>query len=169
MVARPIEPCLKIAERRGLTLSLYPHLNHWLERVDDAARLCRKLDHPNLRTVFCGFHWYAVDGRDLRSRLTEASPYLGHANLSGCDPGLPGGPPRRIVPLDAGELDNFIVLAELARAGLGSGDAPAWLGVQGWSVAGDVYAKLRRSKTSLDDKIARLARKPGWAEHHRSR
>ncbi|MEM6551208.1 MAG: TIM barrel protein [Planctomycetota bacterium] len=159
--ARAIEPWLRVADRRDLTLVLYPHLRNWIERLEDATRLCRLIDHPHLKAVFCGFHWYAKDGRDLPGTLAEAAGYLHHANLSGCDPARHEGPPKRIVPLDDGELDNFYVLAALRDAGLVE---DAWLGVQGYSVAGDVYAKLRRSKAALDDMLGRLKRHPEWAK-----
>jgi sugar phosphate isomerase/epimerase len=45
---------LDIAERRGKTLALYPHLNFWMERIEDAVRLCRTIDHPNLELAPIG-------------------------------------------------------------------------------------------------------------------
>jgi sugar phosphate isomerase/epimerase len=84
---------LPIAEEHGITLALYPHVGHWLEKLQDAARLCATVQHPNLGMVFTGFHWYAVDGRDLHGRLRPASPYLRLANLCGSRRGA-GGPSR---------------------------------------------------------------------------
>src|SRR5690606_10815240 len=52
-----LEPLLEIARHRGIHLYLYPHANSWLERVDDAVRLCQKILHPNLGAMFCGLHW----------------------------------------------------------------------------------------------------------------
>ncbi len=123
MVLPVLERLMTRAEQRGLILTLYPHLNFWLERVQDAARLCGKLDYPHLKAVFCGFHWFAAHGKRLREALTAANPYLSHANLCGC------APPRTILPLDEGVLDNFVVLAALRREGGLPEDA--WVGVQG--------------------------------------
>ena len=151
-----LERLVTRAERNGLILTLYPHLNFWMERVQDAARLCGKLDHPHLKLVFCGFHWYAADGKALREALTAAAPYLSHANICGC------APPRTILPLDEGELDNFAVLCALRREGqLVEG---SWVGVQGYSVAGDVYTKLRRSYRTLQDMQRRMREHPAWGE-----
>ena len=80
---RWLERLLPVAERRGLTLALYPHVTFWLERVADAVRLCRALAHPALGLVFPGYHWYAVDGQQLPALLAAAAPYLRRANLCG--------------------------------------------------------------------------------------
>ena len=153
---------LPVAERRGITLALYPHINHWLERIEDAARLCAAIDHPLLRAVFCGFHWYAVDGKDLGARLELAAPYLHLANLCGSrrlgTGGGGGGLPATLEPLDEGELDNFAVLGALRAVGYAGP-----IGVQGYSVGGDAYAKLRRSLAALRDMQRRLDAHPDWA------
>jgi sugar phosphate isomerase/epimerase len=150
---------LAVAEARGITLALYPHVSYWLERIEDAVRLCQAVKHPLLRAVFCGFHWYAVDGKSLPSGLERAAPYLAHANLCGSRR-LPAerGMPATIEPLDEGELDNFAVLGALGRTGFSG-----MLGVQGYSVGGDVYTILRRSLMALRDMERRLEAHPSWA------
>jgi len=153
---------LPVAERRGIALALYPHINHWLERIEDAARLCAAIDHPLLRAVFYGFHWYAIDGKDLGARLQLAAPYLHLANLCGSrrrgTGGGGAGLPATIEPLDEGELDNFAVLGALRAVGYAGP-----VGVQGYSVGGDAYAKLRRSLAALRDMQRRLDAHPDWA------
>lgn len=157
--ARWLRALLAVAERRAITLALYPHITHWLERSEDAVRLCRALDHPLLRAVFCGFHWYAVDGTGLPARLREAAPYLHLVNLCGSRRVAPGGGlPATIEPLDEGELDNFAVLGLLREIGY-----QGMIGIQGYSVGGDVYAKLRRSLQALRNMERRLDAHPGWA------
>lgn len=150
---------LTVAERRGVTLALYPHITHWLERIEDAVRLCQAIGHPLLKAVFSGFHWYAVDGADLPAKLAAAAPFLHRANLCGSRlvPGE-GTMPATIEPLDEGELDNFAVLGLLRDVGY---QGP--IGVQGYSVGGDAYAKLRRSLAALRDMDRRLEAHPGWA------
>ena len=155
-----LERLLLVAERRGLTLALYPHVTFWLERVVDAVRLCRALAHPALGLVFPGYHWYAVDGQQLPAQLAEAAPYLRLANLCGTRrvEGRWSGMAPTIEPLDEGELDNFVVLGQLRAVGY-----QGMLGVQGYAVGGDVYTKLRRSLATLRDMERRLKAHPHWA------
>lgn len=151
---------LGVAERRGITLALYPHIRFWLERVEDAVRLCRAINSPHLRMVFPVYHWYAADGKNLAGAVDTILPYLALVNVCGSrrfDNG--SGLPATIEPVDEGELDVFAVVGRLRAAGY---DGP--LGVQGYSVAGDVYAKLRRSLAALRDIERRLDEHPTWAD-----
>ncbi len=154
-----IERLLAVADRHGHEILLYPHFAFWLERTEDAVRLCRRLAHPRLGLSFNGYHWYAVDGKQLSARLDEAAPYLRYANVCGSRRLPEGSGPMAatIEPLDDGELDNFIVLAELQRIGY-----RGWIGFQGYSVGGNVYTKLQRSLTAYRSMITRLAKRPGW-------
>jgi len=158
---RWLDKMLSVAQRRGITVSLYPHMNFWLERVEDAVRLCGKVNHPNLRAVFCGYHWYAVDGKDLPARLQEAAPWLRSVNLCGSRRFAQpvGGMPASIEPMDTGDLDNFAVLGLLRKIGYAG-----MVGFQGYSVGGDVYANLKRSMVAFRDMERRLERHPAWAE-----
>lgn len=159
---RWLERLLGVAEARGLTLSLYPHISNWLERVEDGVRLCKRMQHPNLGIVFCGFHWFAVDGKDLRKTLQEAAPYLRSANLCGSRKPGPIGGVATIEPLDQGELDNFMVLATFAEVGY---TGP--VGIQGYNVQGDPYLNLERSLKAFRSMVARLEQHPSWAKTHR--
>lgn len=156
-----LERLLSITERGGHEILLYPHIDFWLERTEDAVRLCRKLAHPRLGLSFNGFHWYAVDGHHLTSRLTEASPYLRSANICGSRrlSSNNGTMSATIEPLDDGELDNFILLAELQRVGY-----QGMIGFQGYSIGGDVYGKLRRSLAAYRSMSERLIHHPHWAD-----
>ncbi len=150
---------LAVAERRGITLALYPHFSFWLERIEDAVRLCRTVDHPRLRMVFPGYHWYVVEGSNLSQRIEEVAPFLVSANLCGSRRFQNGsGLPATIEPLDEGELDNFAVLSLLKGARY---EGP--IGIQGYSVGGDVYTKLRRSLGTFRDMERRLTAHPDWA------
>jgi sugar phosphate isomerase/epimerase len=155
-----LQPLLEQAKKRGIQLLLYPHINTWLERIEDAVRVCRKLEHPNLGVVFCSYHWFAVDGENLSAHLAEASPFLRDVNLCGSrrikDP---SGTRYTLEPLDDGELDNFAVLGALESI-----KYRGMIGVQGYSVAGDVYVKLRRSIAAYKDMRQRLEKHPEWAK-----
>ena len=67
--------------------------------------------------------------------------------------------PATIEVLDDGELDSFIVLGELRRAGY-----DGFIGIQGYSLGGDAYAKFRRSLAALRDIERRLDEHPQWID-----
>ena len=146
---------------KGGRLGLYPHLGFWLERFDDALRLCERVARTDVGVIFCGYHWYATGAEVPASGLASARKKLFGVNLSGV---VPAGEGFRIVPLDEGVMDNFAVLAALRRAGY---DGP--LGVQGYGVGGDVYANLARSIRALRSMRERLESHPEWAELAESR
>jgi sugar phosphate isomerase/epimerase len=158
--AHLLEAFLDAADERGLTLCLYPHQSYWIEKVADAVRLCRRLDRPSLALTFCAYHWYAVDSTSpLPQVIEEAAPWLRSANISGSrkatgDASLPSHE-----PLDDGEFDIFAALGLLRVAGY-----RGMVGVQGYSVGGDVYRKLERSLASYRGMIDRLDRHPMWAD-----
>jgi sugar phosphate isomerase/epimerase len=155
-----LEPVLDAASAADATVALYPHENYWLERVEDAARLCERLDHPALGAVFCGYHWYAVDGESLMDRLETVAPHLEQVNLCGSRTRGGGADAETTIePLGQGTLDNFAVLAALRSVGY---DGP--VGVQGFSVEGDVYGNLRQSLERLHALEERLKLHPEWGE-----
>jgi len=154
-----LDQTLQICDRRNINLFLYPHINFWLERIQDGVQLCEKLNHQRLGTMFCGFHWYAIDGKALGTTLAAAKPHLRQVNLSGSrrDPdGLANK--ATIEPLDDGEMDNFAIVGELKRLRF-----TGYVGFQGYSTGGDPYAKLKRSLATFRDIEARLERHPNWS------
>lgn len=153
-----LEKLLRIAENHKSKVCLYPHIGAWLERVEDGVRLCQKMNNPNLKVVFCGFHWYAADGKGLAERIREASPYLGSVNMCGTRRGGNIGG-CTIEPLDCGEMDNFALLGLLNSNGYNGR-----IGFQGYSVGGDVYEYLRRSIALFRNMEDRLERHPNWGQ-----
>ena len=153
-----LEALLHIAARHQANVCLYPHFGAWLERVEDGVRLCRQMNHPHLKVVFCGFHWYAADGKGLAERIEEAAPYLHSVNMCGTRRGgnIAG---CTIEPLDCGEMDNFALLCRLNKHGY-----TGRIGFQGYSIGGDVYAYLKRSLLAFRDMEERLKRHPNWSE-----
>jgi sugar phosphate isomerase/epimerase len=152
---------LEVAARRKIQILLYNHLSFWTEKLGDAVRLCEKLAHPNLGIVFCGYHWYAVEGTGLAPQLKQAMPYLKQVNLSGSRRSPLGfGQVATIEALDAGEMDNFAVIALLNRLGY-----TGMLGYLGWEEGGDAFHKLERSLRALKDMRGRAERHPHWASH----
>jgi len=154
-----LEKLLAVAEKRDIQLLLYPHFYSWLERIEDGVRLCERVNHPNLGMVFTAFHWYAIDGKDLKPKLSSAAPYIRAAALSGHTRTPYARQPVTVEPLDSGELDQFFVLSVLKEIGF---EGP--IGIQGFSVGGDVYKRLERSVKMFRDLEARLDAQPEWAQ-----
>ena len=157
-----LERMVEAASARQIRLALYPHAGGWLERTADAVRLCQKVDHPLVRAMFTAFHWYAVGGQDLRASVDSVAPYLASVNVCGSRRVNGWVMPATIEPLDAGELDTFVVLSELKRVGY-----DGYVGIQGYSLAGDAYAKFRRSLAALRDIERRIEAHPHWGDLRR--
>jgi sugar phosphate isomerase/epimerase len=153
---------LKTADRlreQGGRLILYPHMSFWLERFEDAVRLARALNRPQqVGVAWCSIHWAVVEGRVFREPLEANFDLLMAVNLCGSVP-QGKGQGTRITTLDEGTFDAFPVLALLRKLGYGGP-----IGFQGYSVQGDVYAKLAKSLNAYKDIIQRLDRHPEWAE-----
>lgn len=152
---------VQVAQQRGVQITLYTHLQFWLATHGDAIRLCEAMDSPGLGLTFSSLQWYAGDGKNLRSTLSRAMPWLQRVNLSGSRRSPLGFfNTATIEPLDSGELDNFAVSALLARLGYSG-----YLGYNGWHEGGDPYVKLVRSLDAMKDIQRRIHQHPHWAEH----
>jgi sugar phosphate isomerase/epimerase len=152
-----IRSVLAATQGSDVRVTLYPHVNFWLERVEDAVRLGMRLNRPELGMTFNLFHWLATDGQDLDARLQLVLPRLLAVTICGAT--LRGPRDATIEPLDRGSFDGFYFLASLARVGY---TGP--IGLQGWSVGGDVYANLKRSIAAYRDMTGRVARHPSWGK-----
>jgi sugar phosphate isomerase/epimerase len=160
VVIEALAPLLDAAQKRGITIALYPHVFCWLERTEDAVRLCEKIAHPNLGIVFSGWHWYVAEGANLALRVEQAAPYIRSLNICGTRRTVDGDQvSASIEPLDEGELDNFALMGLLRKSGY---DGPVLL--QHYSVAGDVYWKLKRSLDAFNDMARRLDAHADWAD-----
>lgn len=156
-----LRQALAIAQARGSRILLYTHIGFWLDKHDDALRLCEKMAHPNLGMLFTSGNWYMGGGDQLAALLRRAMPYIRQVNLAGArrSPlGFMGI--ATIEPLDVGELDNFAVIALLKRLGY-----EGYIGYTGWEEGGDAYHKLERSLRMLRDIERRVARHPHWGSH----
>jgi sugar phosphate isomerase/epimerase len=128
-----------LAKQAGVRVSLYPHHKNWVERVEDASRLARKVERPNFGVTFNLCHWLMVDGADLDSSLRDALPHLMIVTINGADDG--GKDWQKLIqPLGSGTHDVGKVLAKLAELG--------WhgpVGLQHFGIRGDAKANLQRS------------------------
>lgn len=155
---RFLDAALERAQRQGGQIRLYPHFSFWMERVDDAVRLCERVGHPLLGIAFAAFHVYALEGSRFTAALDRAAPYLRGANTNGSRRLAGQYFPVTIEPVGDGDFDNFAFLGALRSRGY-RGD----LGIQAYGVGGDPYAAFRRSLAAVRDIEQRLDAHPEWA------
>lgn len=121
----------------GLKLVLYPHVNIWLYRIEDAVRIAKKVNHPNCGVAFNLCHALS-DGKEaaVPALLREAAPYLRLVSINGASAGQKGP----ILPLGKGTYDVSIVLRTLDEIGY---KGP--VGLQCFSIPGDPGVTLPQS------------------------
>ena len=76
----------------GITLYVEPinrYETHFLNRLEQAAHLARKLNHPNVKIVADLFHM-ALDEKDLRAAIRDHGKAIGHVHLADSNRRLPG-------------------------------------------------------------------------------
>lgn len=127
------------AAAKGLRIALYPHTGNWVERVEDAVRVAKKVDRPNVGVTFNLCHWLKVDGEDLPARLALAEPFLFMVTVNGAD-GDGTEWKQLIQPLGDGSYDVAPMLKILAEM-----DYEGPIGLQGYGIGGDVEENLKRS------------------------
>lgn len=77
----------------GLRIALYPHVNAWLHRLEDALRVVKKVNRQNVGLTFNLCH-ALMDGAEPRipALIAEAAPHLFVATLNGADRASPRSP-----------------------------------------------------------------------------
>jgi sugar phosphate isomerase/epimerase len=131
-----------LAGESGSQLLLYPHLDSWVERIEDSIRVADKVDRANVGVMFNLCHWLRVDKqRDYRPLLKRAMPRLWAVSINGADPfdDKPGWD-RYIQPLDRGSFDVGGFLKTLKSLGY---RGP--IGLQCYGIGGDAQEHLARS------------------------
>ena len=131
-----------LAADSGSQLLLYPHVDCWVERIEDSVRVASKVDRPNVGGMFNLCHWLRVDkGRDYRTLLKAAMPRLWAVSINGADnlDEKPGWD-NYIQPLDKGSFDVCTLLKTLKELGF---KGP--VGLQCYGIGGDTSEHLARS------------------------
>jgi sugar phosphate isomerase/epimerase len=132
-------------------IALYPHVGNWMERVGDAVRIAQKAARPDVGVVFNQYHWMVVEGgRDLAATLANALPYLKDVNINGSDAS------PSILPLGQGAYDTASILRALSLL-----DFHGTVGLQGYSISGDIPGKLQAAKKAWDDMLRALPKDGG--------
>jgi sugar phosphate isomerase/epimerase len=132
-----------LAHGHGLRIAFYPHTWFWLERVEDALRVARAVDRPNVGVTFNLCHWLKVEGdRDPQLILKEALPELLYVTINGADGGDTRGMnwDRLIQPLGQGSYDVAGLLGSLRKFGY-----VGPIGFQGYGIPGDSRELLERT------------------------
>ncbi len=144
-----------LAQPVGVKVALYPHVNDWLERVEDALRVVKQVDRPNLGVMFNLCHWLKVDDeKNLKPLLQAARPNLLTLTINGCDRGaeIRAGTGKWIVPLDTGNFDMLGFLRTLKELGYAGP-----IGLQCYGIPGDAREHLARSMAAWRKLNQRLA------------
>jgi len=146
-----------IAQENGLTLLLYPHTNDWIEKIEDAVRVAKKVNRPNVGVMFNLCHWLkAGRGENLKPLLEQAMPYLRAVSINGADAAAEvlAGTGNWIQPLGSGSFDMYEFLNTLREAGY-----TGKIGLQCYGIPGDVKIHLAQSMAAWRDLNKRLSEK----------
>jgi sugar phosphate isomerase/epimerase len=144
--ARAVEIVREIADlarQSDVPIVLYPHAGDWLERVEDAVRVVKRVERQNVGVMFNLCHWLKVDEENnLPKVLAAAKPYLWAVSIHGADTAaaIKAGTGNWIQPLDSGSFDVAGLLRLLQANGY---RGP--VGLQCYGIGGDARAHLARS------------------------
>ena len=146
-----IQEISDMAAEAGLRVALYPHAGFWVEKVEDAIRVAKKVDRKNVGVTFNLCHWLKTeDEKNMRSLIISAMPHLFVVSINGADSG--GKDWKQLIQtLDRGTFNIGRFLRTLTRAGY---TGP--IGFQGYGIGGDAYDNLRRTMDAwhkLNDSI----------------
>jgi len=155
------EKCIEIvreladyAQKYGVKIAFYPHAEFWVEKVDDGVRLAKKINRPNVGTVFNVCHFLKKDETEkLEQKLTNAMPYLFLVSISGADKGDTHqmGWDRLIQPLGRGDYDVLNVLKILKKLGYKNP-----IGLQCYNIKGQPEEFLKESMTTWEKYIKQI-------------
>ena len=132
-----------LAADSGTEIILYPHVNMWLERVEDAVRLAKQVDRKNVGIMFNLCHWLKVDKEEnMKPLLESAMPWLRAVSINGADRAeeIHADTGNWLQPLDGGSFDVAVLLQTLKALGYKGA-----IGLQCWGIEGDARDHLTRS------------------------
>ena len=127
----------------GAEVLIYPHTGDWMQRFEDAVRVAKEVDRPNVGVMFNLCHWLKVDGKsDLRTQLEEGLHYLRAVSIHGADTAeeIHAGTGNWIQPLGLGSYDVGALLTLLHEI-----KYKGPIGLQCWGIPGDAKTHLAQS------------------------
>ena len=128
-----------LAAESGLKVSLYPHAGFYVATAEDAVRIAKVVDLPNVGvTVNLCHELFAGNSERLAEVVKTASPYLNLVSINGASP-TPGKGPKAwdTLPLGSGTFDTDAFLRLIRDSGY---RGP--IGHQFYAVAGEDTQKL---------------------------
>lgn len=100
----------------GVRIALYPHDNFFVETAEDALRIIKQVDRPNVGITINLYHELAAGNADRMDEIIKAcGPHLFRVSINGAD--REGGIPKMIRPLDEGNYDVQAFIKTLVAAG----------------------------------------------------
>ncbi len=141
------------AAESGLKVSIYPHAGFYAASADDAVRIARLVDLPNVGvTVNLCHELFAGNANRLEEVVKNAAPYLNLASINGASP-VPNKGPKAwdTLTLGSGSFDTDSFLRLLRDHGY---RGP--VGHQFFGVAGDDREKLDRAIRAWKDAKPRI-------------
>jgi len=83
-----IEEVADLADNAGLKVVLYPHTGFYMETVEDALRLTKKVNRPNVGMSFNLCHFLKTDDeKNLEAVLKKSALHLMLVSINGADSG----------------------------------------------------------------------------------
>ncbi len=78
---RSMDELLPIFEREGLTLSVEPHPEDWIETMQPAADIVKNIGSKHLKLSYIAPHTFYY-GDDMAAMIREAAPVLAHVRVA---------------------------------------------------------------------------------------
>jgi len=138
-----IEDVADLAQKAGLKVVVYPHTDFFVETVEDALRLAKKVNRPNVGMSFNLCHFLKTDNEEnLEAVLKKSASHLMLVSINGADSGETKtmGWDRLIQPLGDGTFDNGKVLKILDEIGYRGA-----ISLQCYSIKGADRVNLKKS------------------------
>ena len=150
-IAVPIlQEIADLADEYGIRVMIYPHVNFWVDNVEDALRVATKVNRPNLGITFNLCHFLADQGTHAESAfipwVEKAMPYVFAISLNGADKPtediMKDKNPWKyfIQPLGQGNYDAYAYLTAFTERGF---QGP--VGLQCYDIREDKAVHLKKS------------------------
>ncbi|HTF31468.1 MAG TPA: sugar phosphate isomerase/epimerase [Flavitalea sp.] len=151
VVAVPIlQEIADMANEYGIRIMIYPHVNFWVDNVEDALRVVAKVNRPNLGITFNLCHFLADKGIKYQSAfiplVEKAMPHVFAITFNGADQPtediMKSSNPWKyfIQPLGDGNYDTYQYLQAFVERGF---KGP--VGLQCYNIAEEKTRHLKKS------------------------
>lgn len=138
------------ARASGVRVALYPHKGFFVATAEEALRIIRKVERPNVGVTLNLCHELAAGNAERVAAIVKAcAPHLFLVSINGAD--RSGGWTELIRPLGEGNYDVAGFLKALGQAGY---TGP--IGLQCYNRTGDPVENLKRSITAWHQLSASL-------------